>query len=316
VGICAVAAGLVLTSLPSLADSRPGTPEIRTEDVELFYQTYDAAHGAPSAAELQRDYLDAASEGVRQFIPHRIVSAEALAKAVVERHSLYEKTRQCAAKLPDVRRRLSVALAKLAELLPDPRFPPVTILIGRGNSGGTVGTEGVLIGLETVCNADWMQENLEDRLVHLVAHEYVHVQQPIVSEDSDPTDGTHTVLQASLVEGVAEFVAELISGSTSNAHLQVWTRGRECEIADRFLRDRERTRLDNWLYNGPGTPEQPGDLGYWVGYKIAGCYYAHAQDRKAALQDLITLSDPPEILQRSGWPGERSDTGCDTTTTP
>jgi hypothetical protein len=23
-----------------------------------------------------------------------------------------------------------------------------------------------------------------------------------------------------------------------------------------------------WLNNGPGMPEKPGDLGYWVGYRI------------------------------------------------
>ena len=61
----------------------PPLAEIRTSDVDLFYRIYDGAEGAPSADALQR-YIDDGSDGVRQFIPHRIKSAEALAKTIAE----------------------------------------------------------------------------------------------------------------------------------------------------------------------------------------------------------------------------------------
>jgi hypothetical protein len=54
--------------------------------------------------------------------------------------------------------------------------------------------------------------------------------------------------------------------------------------------------VGKWLYNGVGTTEKPGDLGYWVGYRIAKCYHANAADETAAVRALIELKDPQEIL--------------------
>jgi hypothetical protein len=278
-----------------------GAPEIRISDVELFYRVYDAAKGTPSAQTLQIDYLDAGSDGLRQFIPNRIVSADKLAEAIGKKRETYEHARTCAAELPDVRSRLAASLKKLADIYPAAKFPPVTMLIGRGNTGGTPGKAGVLIGVETICAADWMQPDVGDRLVHLIAHEYAHVQQPIVERIEDPSDGTHTVLEVSLGEGIAELVAELTSGSVSNAHLQRYAAGREQEIERAFLADAEKTDLSAWLYNGRGTTDRPGDLGYWVGYRIARQFYESASDKRAAVRELVDMADAPDILKRSGW---------------
>ena len=278
------------------AHSEPPEPEISTADVDLFYRVYDAAKGKPTAEALRRDYLDAGSDGLRHFIPHRIISAAWLAERISKKRSVYEKARRCSAVLPAVRARIATALERLGTLLPDAKFPPVIFLIGRNNSGGTTSPAGVLVGLETICRADWLQPNLEDRLVYLVAHEYIHAQQPEAVITDNPHDWKRTVLEHSLVEGVAEFVGELISGSASNTHLQVWTRGREKQISAAFREQMNSTDVGKWLYNGVGTQEKPGDLGYWVGYRIARCYYENAADKAAAVRELIELKDPPGIL--------------------
>lgn len=290
------------TGLTSTAAAVPSQAEVRTSDVELFYRVYDAAHGAPDAQTLQREYLEGGSDGVRQFIPHRILSAEALAKAIAENHAVYEQARACAAVLPKVRVRLAGVFRKLAAIDPQARFPPVIILIGRNNSGGTTGPSGVLIGLEVACRADWLQPDLTDRLVHLIAHEYGHVQQfPQGGEDAHPD----TVLKQSLVEGEAELIAELTAGEASESYLQRWTRGHEREIGAAFLADLDSRDLKPWLYTGVGTPEHPGDLGYWLGYCVAKDYYRRARDKRAALRTLLELRDPHQILTDSGWwPGE------------
>ena len=191
----------------------PQSVEVRTSDVTAFYRLYDAANGKPSADTLQQDYIDKGTDGVRQFVPYRIISGEALAKEVANEESLYRQARSCMEVLPAVKMKLQGAFRRLAALDPQATFPPVTILIGRNNSGGTTGKSGILIGLEVVCRSSWMQPNLTDRLYHLIAHEYGHVEQsPTLDEDSENT----TVLKQSLIEGVAELVAQLISGQVSN----------------------------------------------------------------------------------------------------
>jgi hypothetical protein len=272
--------------------------EIRTSDVDLFYRIYDASGGAPDADALAHDYIEAGSDGVRQFVPNRIKSAEALAKTIASNPQVYNNARACMAALPAVSARLATVFKKMAAIDPDAIFPPVTVLIGRNNSGGTTGKSGVLIGLEVVCRSDWLQPNVEDRLVHLIAHEYAHVQQfPQGGEDAGPD----TVLKQSLVEGGAELIAELTSGEASESHLQRWTKGREREIGGAFLADVDSTDLKTWFYNGVGTPEKPGDLGYWVGYTIAKSYYTHAKDKRAAIKTLLELKDPKGIIAHSGW---------------
>jgi hypothetical protein len=82
---CIVVVGALLASLAPVSAiaqapqrARPNaTPlvEIRTSDVDLFYRIYDAAGGAPSADALQHDYIDAGSDGVRQFVPQELLHA-------------------------------------------------------------------------------------------------------------------------------------------------------------------------------------------------------------------------------------------------
>jgi uncharacterized protein YjaZ len=142
---------------------------------------------------------------------------------------------------------------------------------------------------------DWFNPNLEDRFVHVIAHEYAHVQQV-----STNTDEKHfTVLQRSLLEGVAELVAELTSGKTSYSHFGPLTQGREKEIETAFVADQDKTDLSQWLDNS--TLQQPGDLGYWVGYRIAKSYYQHAADKKQAFRDILQMTDEKAFLAQSGW---------------
>ena len=273
---------------------------IDTADVERFYRVFDAAGGHPTAADLQRHYVDAGSDGLRQFARLRDLSGETLAAAVAKDPAPFEKARGCVVLLPAVRERVSAALAKLALIDPRATFPPVTIVIGRAKTGGTTSSSGVLVGLETICSADFLEANLEDRLVHLITHEYGHVQQSHAEETDRPGA---TLLFASLIEGGAELVGELIGGSVAYPHLQKWAQGREDGLARTFLAERGKTDLSAWLYNGLGTLERPGDLGYLMGYRIAKAYYDRSSDKERALADILQVS--PEsaeaLLQQSGF---------------
>ena len=272
-------------------------PQILTQDVDRFYKVYDAADGHPTEAQLQRDYIDPGSDGLHQFTKVRNLTGGTLARALAQHPADYSGARRCAAALSEVRRRLTLALRKLGELYPEAQYPPVTIVVGRDNTGGTTTAAGVLIGLETICRADWLEQNVEDRLVHLIAHEYAHVQQPVTQTDNADA----TVLLASEIEGGAEFIAELTSGSVSNTQFAVWTKGRTRRIETAFVADEYSTDKSKWLYNGPGTPQKPGDLGYWVGYRIVKSYYRHAADKRAALRDIIQVQDAKAFLAKSGW---------------
>lgn len=288
------------------APTAPGRgPDIRIEDVTRFYALYDAHGGKPGAARIERDYLAQGSESLGEFARLRRVTGQSIADRLRSDPALYANAKQCLDRLPAVKRRLTAAFGLLAQAYPQARFPPVAILVGRGRPVGITHPAGVTIGLEALCAADFMNPDPEDRFVHVIAHEYGHIQQTSPSE-FEPGDPRATVLRLALAEGTAELIAELISGNVGNARHAVWTRGREAEIETAFVREMDSTDLTGWFYNYRSGSDEPYDLGYWVGYRIAKAYYLRSPDRKAALKALIEIDDPKAFLALSGWtPGMR-----------
>lgn len=297
---CSIAL-LLVTALPWNARAadrdRQGTPAIHIEDVASFYRLYDSTGGHPTAQQLQQ-YLDHGSAGLHRLAKLRHVTGAAMAAEMAKRPDIYANAKRCMAVLPAGRRRVAAALHELGRLYPEARFPPITIMVGRGKPVGVADESGVMIGLEPLCAVTWMESNLEDRFVHVVVHEYAHVQQAIASpalyDDTRPT-----VLEESLIEGAAEFIAELTSGSISDTDLPAIVKGREKAVETAFVSDEDATDLSKWLYNG--TLTKPGDLGYWVGYRIVKSYYEHASDKSRALREIIAMKDPKAFLARSGW---------------
>ena len=272
--------------------------EIQTEDVARFYKIYDAAGGHPTIEQLQRDYLDPGTEGLHHLMKVRNVTAERIAQTIATQPRLYTEAKACMAALPRVRDRLDITFRKLVAIYPESQKPPVTIVVGRGRPLAISGPgDGVQIGLEAICSpiGRFLNPNVDDRFVHVIAHEYIHSQQNLkLSNDEHPT-----VLERSLLEGAAEFMSEMTSGDVAYGAFRASTKGREKEIESRFAADMDKTDLSDWLDNT--TADKLGDLGYWVGYRIVKSYYQHAHDKHVAIREIIQMNDPQAFLAKSGW---------------
>lgn len=298
---CLMACGAMSCATPNAPSAAPTRPaiEIQTEDVERFYRLYAAAGGQPSAEQIQKDYLDQGTAGLRHLTQVRNVNAANIARAIATQPELYTDARSCLAALPRIRERLNRTFGELLSLYPEARRPPVTILVSRGKPLAIAGPgHGVQISLEGMCSeiaARYLGADMDDRFVNLIAHEYIHAQQaPALANNENLT-----VLQRALVEGVAEFVAERISGSVANVAVFASAAGRETEIETRFAADLDNTDLSAWFDNT--TPEEVGQLGYWAGYRIARSFYQQAPDKRAAIREMIELTDAHAFLKKSGW---------------
>jgi hypothetical protein len=280
----------------SAASSKTAAPVIHIEDVDRFYRVYDAAGGHPTADQLQRDYIDPGSDGLHEFAKLRNISGATIAKTMTEHPEIYSDAKRCMAVLPGVRQRLQVALEELRRLYPDARLLPVTIAVGRGRPVATGGPgHEVHIGLEALCATNWLNPNVEDRFVHVIAHEYAHVQQsPVLAKDEHPT-----VLELSVIEGAGEFTAELISGDVAYSQFKASTEAQVKEIETTFVSDEDQTDLSKWFNNS--TREKAGDFGYLVGYRIVKSYYQHAGDKTRAFREILEMTDPKAFLVKSGW---------------
>jgi Predicted Zn-dependent protease (DUF2268) len=293
-----VLSGQVVTA-GSTVSAQPEGPVIYIEDVARFYKVYDAAHGHPTAEELQRDYLDPGSPGLRHLAEIRNVTGATIAKALAAHPQIFSDAKRCMAVLPQVRLRVAAALTTLGSLYPHAKFPPVTVAVSHGKPAGVADVSGVIIGLEASCAVNYLNPNVEDRFVHEIAHEYTHVQQalqsPALYNDPKPT-----VLDASLIEGAAEFTATLITAEVAfHSPFAPPDEARDQEVETQFVSDQNKTDLSQWIDNGSLT--NPGDLGYWVGYRIVRSYYQHASDKRRALSEILEMKDPQAFLAKSGW---------------
>lgn len=271
---------------------------IVTSDVDRFFALHDDPALAAQPDVVAARYLAEPSPGLVEFMALRRITPEKLAAALRDKPQLFADARGCAAKLGNVRARLGAATDRLADIYPAAKFPPITIAIGRGTTAGTANAKGLYIGLETLCMAKFIEADDEDRFVHIIAHEYVHAQQPLAQVESEDD----TVLHAALVEGAAEFVAEQMTGSVAYPLLHQWAAGREKELETAFVAERDMKALGSrWLYNPQGKDGWPGDLGYWVGYRVAKSYYDRASDKAAAIRAIIEMKDPAAFLAESGW---------------
>ncbi|MCD9087103.1 DUF2268 domain-containing putative Zn-dependent protease [Stenotrophomonas sp. SY1] len=289
--VLGLGAALWMLAVPAGAE-----PLVSTSDVERFYEIYEATDGKPTAEQLQREYLDQGSDGLKHFARIRKITGERIAKAILDRPEIYVRARECAVVLPAAKVRVGDALNRFSELYSAAQFPPVTISVGRGRPVAVAGpSDGINIGLEALCATTFINPNVEDRFVRVMVHEFIHVQQkPELTDKTNPT-----VLDLSLAEGVAEFVTELLTGDVAYAYMADLVKGRELEIETGFQAEMNSTDLSNWLYNS--TASDPGDIGYWVGYRIAKSYYSNAADKRQALKEIITMSDAKKFLADSGW---------------
>ena len=315
-------AALLLASLACGSDppltsveTDPAKAEIVTSDIDRFWAAYDAGGSAGSAAAFQAFYLDRASPGLADFISLRRLTAASLAQTVTDYPRYFASVRPALQSLganAEVLGRIRANYRTIKSLYPAAVFPPATFLVGRFSTAGTVGPGGgILVGAEFDCIdattpldelGQFQRDNVRPvgDLPIIVAHEHTHVLQG--QAGGLLARAGKDLLDQALLEGSADFVGELVSGGNINARLFAFALPREKDLWARFQTEMRGTDVSSWLYNqGTGTPEWPGDLGYFVGYRIAQAFYRRAEDKALAVRSIVEMRDGAEFLAQSGY---------------
>jgi hypothetical protein len=267
----------------------------------------------PTADVLQHGYLDGAGEGVKIFTPSRIVDAQRLARAVASSPDTYRYAiRECLPLLPALRGDLRAIYLAFAGLLPERPLPVIDVVFGALNSGGTAGNGMQVIGLEVTCPPGTTPDQFRTTMRGFFAHETVHTWQ----DDETPEALADLLLSQALREGVADYLATLVTGTIPHLDRDAWARPREAWLWHEFQRDRlaikgsdegvprliASPQFRRWFANCRSAPAGwPCEAGYWVGMRIAEAYVAHAPDKRAAIRELLELRDPAAILKASGY---------------
>ncbi len=264
----------------------PGQAKFVTQDIPRFWQAFDLFLQDTLQNPFQKHYLDKGSQGVKDFTENRIQNAEHLFKTVKKQRQNYQNVRANTLQIASKENECRANFRKFKEWYPAAVFPPVYFIIGVYNSGGTSSQNGLIIGAE-------MQNNLAGIPV-IVTHELIHFQQSFPQRET-------TLLEQSILEGSADFVAELASGGNINANVYTYGQAHEAELCQEFVRVMQKVDKLDWLYGVSGKDKRPKDLGYWMGYQICKAYFDKAPDKKKAVAEILNIKDYNTFLRDSGY---------------
>jgi hypothetical protein len=293
---------------------------VLTADIDHFWQAVDALSNckthADSLSAIQKLYFDRATDGLIDFIAARDLTAEAQLKLIARYPKFYASIRKNTLNVKNSEKVIQELFTKFQSLYTNFKPFKVCFAIGIINTGGTVSDKFVLIGTEIMAsskNVDVSEfiankENnranmlsadgdLVQKIRNIVAHECVHTQQKNISDTATKCPLLWQVLK----EGICDFVGEMVAGKQINTVAHEYGDKHEKELWRELRSNLCSSGMSKWLYNGQSAKDKPGDLGYYMGYRIAKAYYEQATDKRQAIVDMIELTLPMEFLQKSKY---------------
>ena len=299
--------GLGLMGAGALAQTSP--IQLEDGDVARFWTAYDAVRAAdtPEAqkAAFQRLYIDQGTPGLAAFMEAKGYTADTYLNAIRAYPAYWDSVRSRTALAAGALTRLEGHLERFKTLYPELRPAGIYFEVGALRSAGTTQGDKVLLGVEMATgdasvDISEMPPGLQrffgsyfaskplDNLDLLAVHEVVHTQQ--IGERSN-------LLSQAVYEGVADFVAEQVTGRMPDLAYVAYGPANDAAIKAAFRRDMAGEDFSGWLYNNTDNAFGVRDLGYYVGYAVTRGYYDRAPDKAAALKTMIELdySDPAAV---------------------
>ena len=284
-------------------DAAPATtaPRVVSDDLDRFWAAYDAIRHeedpARQQAQFQALYIDKGTPGLPAFMQAKGYTTATYVQAIRQYPKYWDSIRS---RVPLVRQSLAGLdkhLERFGKLYPSMRPAAVYLEIGALRSAGTTLDDKVLLGAEMIAgdaasDTSQMPERLQrffagyfaseplKSLDLLAVHEFVHTQQ---------RGERQTLLAQAVYEGVADFVAEKVTGRLPKLDYVAYGPAHDATIKQAFKRDMLGNDYSGWLYNSTENPFGTRDLGYYVGYAICARYYAQATSEQAAIKAMLEL---------------------------
>jgi hypothetical protein len=283
---------------------------IETADIRHFWYAFDMLENAKSFDDsvtiIQREYINKATPGFREFIRLRNLTAQEYARLIRHFPGFWRSIRNETLKVSERIAEIEDLLDKYETSLPNFKQPDICFAIGCLRTGGTISGDLILIGTEIAAStpetdttrlSPWLKSVIGQvgDIVDMVAHETIHTQQ----REKD----LKNLAEFALNEGIADFLSEQVTGLNINRRIHAYGLANDCTLKKEFLMDYQKDKKDitGWLYNGNKAITRPADLGYYIGYRIAEDYYTRAKDKQKALADLLDTRKYMKIFNTSSY---------------
>lgn len=252
-------------------------------DVMHFWQARDSVlHTTDPGARLhiiQAIYSGPASDGLKAFLRNKEQPEQRWVSMINDGKMFNDELKKQCFALVKSSNKLEEYIKKFEKLYPAHTTGQTYLLMGFGQQGGTIRGNLSLLFPEVL-----LRDGLsEKQFIRMGIHEYVHTQQ------TRPDFQKINVLASCLREGICDFIAEQVTGIKANAAYMAYGKLHEAEIWAKFKTDMLTRNNDNWVSTGNNPALSAPDLGYFVGYRIAGAYYQNQSNKLTAIDNMIRL---------------------------
>lgn len=287
--------------------------EFRTEAMDAFWPHFNNAVADTAKARLaMKAFIAEGPQELRDYFVIRYGSIDNMFGQMINGAPDYYQYLQGqfqADSLAPIRGGILNAMSRFKDYYPNAVFPKVFVVPGILNSGGTATEMGMFLGgdmygrspdMPVESLTDWQQESIMDftSLPRLTIHELMHFQQNYRDRERQ-----ETLLSAAIQEGVCDFLAELyLEEPHENENLTFMADPANSSwIFGEFKEEMMGEDNGKWLYNGGSIEDRPADLGYTMGYLITKSYYEQQDNKKEAVNELLTTDDFRKIVAGSAY---------------
>ncbi|NIM90194.1 MAG: hypothetical protein GTO17_04520 [Candidatus Aminicenantes bacterium] len=277
----------------------PDKIQLIDDDVKNFLRALDMLETESSWAQIiQKEYLDKASPGLKEFLREKEYKAEHFVEAIRKRKKTYVSLHDLPKQLALQETKIREAFSGVKEIIPDAVFMPVYYLVGpKPGASGEPSEYGLMIAISE------LDQDIEN--IHLLlVHETIHVQQALTvgMEEYQSVFGPKmSLLALSIREGSAYFLTLLTTGGHTHREGYDYLVQNEKNLWERFEAEMNERLPGDWMWKKPADPEQPPHLGYIMGARIVEAYYNNAKDKQKAVQDILSITDYKGFLEKSGY---------------
>ena len=276
--------------------------KIIDDDIYRFWNAYDKIILEKDSVKqidlINSLYIKNSTPGLNGIMRARNYTAEEFVYAINHYPKFWNSVRQNTLKSRQFSKEIKKGINKLRKIYPDLKPKNIYFEIGILKTNGTIIDDMALIGTEVALSdqstitsefdkkyphlRSYFDTNPINNVVFLNVHEYIHTQQN--------TSIGNTLLAQTVLEGVAEFLAEIsLNRKSPNPQINFGYKNEE-EIKAEFEKEMFSSYFGNWIWNNPNNKFGMRDLAYFVGYAICKKYYNEAVDKKKAIKEMIELN--------------------------
>jgi len=275
--------------------------KIINDDVYRFWNAYDKIIQEKDSVKqvdlIKTLYIDKGTPGLSAIMEARNYSAEEYVFAINHYPGFWNSVRKNTLKSNQFSKQIQKGISKLKKVYPQLKPVNTYFEIGILRTGGTTNKGLLLIGSEVALTdksiiteefdkkypnlRPYFDTNPINEVVFLNIHEYIHTQQK-------ETVG-NTLLSQTIMEGVAEYLAEIsLKQKSPNPQIEFGYKN-EDKIKEEYVKEMFSSNIYNWIMNNQNNQFGMRDLGYFVGYAVCKKYYGQSSDKNSAVKEMIEL---------------------------